>query len=140
MHTKTIAFVLALMLGLTLAGCTSVETPDGASGDAAGGTRLANGLYDHEDGSITALGVLKWVDLEGGFYAITGAPMSEGDPDANIAVIANAGEFAAELEALTGTTVQVTGTRFDGVSIRMAGPEIAIDSIVAITDTPGAAE
>lgn len=145
MNTKIIALILALLLGLALAGCTSAETPDVASpgdaaGDAAGGLRLANGLYDQEDGSVIALGVLEWIDLEGGFYALTGAPESEGDPDANIAVIANADEFADELETLVGKTVQISGTRFDGASIRMAGPEVTIDSVQEISDTPGAAE
>ncbi|MHB1135586.1 MAG: hypothetical protein ACYCXR_09165 [Coriobacteriia bacterium] len=140
MNTKMIALVLALLLGLALVGC-SAETPDAeapgdAAGDAAGGLRLANGLYDQEDGSVIALGVLEWIDLEGGFYALTGSPEGDG----NIAVIANADEFTDELEGLTGKTVQVTGTRLDGASIRMAGPEITIESIEEISDTPGAAE
>jgi len=135
MYTKIIALVLALMLGAALVGCAAAETPDvEAPGDAAGGLRLANGLYDQDDGSVIALGVLEWVDLEGGFYAITGAPEGEG------AVIANADEFADEFESLLGKTVQVTGTRFDGMSIRMAGPEVTIESIEEISDTPGAAE
>jgi len=145
MYTKMIALALALVLGLALVGCTAAESPDvgapdDAAGDAAGGLRLANGLYDQEDGSVIGLGVLEWIDLEGGFYALTGAPESEGDPDANIAVIANADEFADELEALVGATVQITGTRVDGASIRMAGPEVTIDSVEEISDTPGIAE
>ena len=144
MYTKIIALALALVLGLALVGCAAAETPDvGAPDDAEGGSsglRLANGLYDQEDGSVIGLGVLEWIDLEGGFYALTRAPESEADPEANIAVIANADEFADELEALVGKTVQISGTRFDGASIRMAGPEITIESVEEISDTPGAAE
>lgn len=147
MYTRILAVLLALALGAVLVGCAaeapdSNGTPDvGAPGDAAGGAaglRLANGIYDQEDGSVIALGVLEWVDLEGGFYALTGAPESEGG--GTIAVINNAEEFDDELEALLGKTVQVTGVRFDGATIRMAGPEIVIDSVDEISDTPGVAE
>lgn len=140
MYTRIIALALALVVGVAIAGCAAAESPDtgtpGDGGGAAGGLRLANGLYDQEDGSVIALGVLEWVDLEGGFYALTGSP----DGDGTIAVIANADEFEDELEALVGKTVQVTGARSDGASIRMAGPEVVIESIEEISDTPGAAE
>jgi len=82
------------------------------------------------------LGTLEWVDLEGGFYAVTGAPGDGG----TVAVVANADEFASELENLTGSTVFITGRRSEDASVRMAGPEVVIDSIVKIDDTPGAAE
>lgn len=158
MYKKIIVLALVLLLGAALVGCASTETPDAetpdvetpdveAPGDDSGDTadepvivpsdaRPANGLYDQGDGTVMVLGVLEWVDLEGGFYAITGSP--EGDE--NIAVIANADEFADELEALRGSTVLINGTQSDGASIRMAGPEVVIKSIEAITDTPGAAE
>ena len=131
---------LAILLALALGACAA-ETPapdEGAAppADDSTGMRLANGLYDQEDGTVLALGTLEYVELEGGFYAITGSPEGDG----NIAVIANASEFSDELEVLLGRTVSVTGTRFDGVSVRMAGPEIVITSIEEITDTPGAAE
>ena len=135
-----LVLLLIMVLALALAACAAEPSAD--SGDAtppegdAAGLRLANGLYDQPDGTVLALGTLEWVDLEGGFYAITGNPEGEG----NIAVIANADEFTSELEALVGKTVQVTGTRFEGASIRMAGPEIVITSIEEISDTPGAAE
>ncbi|MBN2247996.1 MAG: hypothetical protein JW733_04790 [Coriobacteriia bacterium] len=154
MYTKTIALVLALMLGVALVGCSSaeetpdaetpdVEAPGDDTGDAAGpvgsdvpsDTRPANGLYDQGDGTVIALGTLEWIDLEGGFYALTGAPGVEG----NIAVIQNADEFADELEALKGSDVIVTGALFDGASIRMAGPEVVITSIDGI-GAQGAAE
>jgi hypothetical protein len=34
----------------------------------------------------------------------------------------------------------VTGTKLDGTSIRMAGPEIEMTSVEEISDTPGPAE
>jgi hypothetical protein len=140
MKTRIPLLLLAIVLALTVGACAA-ETPapdeDTASPtDDAAGLRLANGLYDQEDGTVIALGTLEWIDLEGGFYALTGSPEGDG----NIAVIANADDFADELEALVGKTVQVTGTRFEGASIRMAGPEVVIASVEEISDTPGAAE
>lgn len=136
-----LVLLLIMVLALAVGACAAEPTADNndvtpPADGAAGGLRLANGLYDQEDGTVIALGTLEWIDLEGGFYALTGSPEGDGD----IAVIANADEFASELEALVGKTVQVTGTRFEGASIRMAGPEIVITSIEEISDTPGAAE
>ena len=138
MKTRILALAIVLALALALTGCAASDTTDEVPpvDDGAAGLRLANGLYDQENGTALALGTLEWVELEGGFYAITGSPEGDG----NIAVIANPDEFADELEALLVKTVSVTGTRFDGVSIRMAGPEIIVESIEEITDTPGIAE
>lgn len=134
-----LARILVLLLTMALfavPGCAPDEDEADAPADGSAGLRLANGLYDLEDGTVQAIGVLEYVDLEGGFYAITGSPEGDG----NIAVIANGDEFATELEALEGATVSVIGTRADGASIRMAGPEIVAESIEEITDTPGIAE
>lgn len=140
MKTRISLLLLALMIALTVSACAAEPETDAGFGpgteNPSTGLRLANGLYDQEDGTVIALGTLEWIDLEGGFYALTGSPEGDG----NIAVIANAEDFADELEALVGRTVQVTGTRFEGASIRMAGPEVVIDSVTEISDTPGAAE
>jgi hypothetical protein len=128
-----------LVIALALTACAkSPDEPDVATppADGAGGLRLANGLYDMDDGTVQAIGTLEYQDLEGGFWAITGGLEGDG----NVAVIANGADFAEELEALKGRTVSVTGKRLDGASIRMAGPEIEIDSVTEISDTPGAAE
>lgn len=146
MRTRILITMLALAMVFTLAACAEDANNDGgteAPGDNgslpaedASGMRLANGLYDQPDGTVLAIGTLEWIELEGGFYAITGAV----DGGGNVAVIANADEFANELEALLGKTVEVIGTRYEGVSIRMAGPEVMIDTIREISDTPGIAE
>jgi hypothetical protein len=153
MYARILALALVLALGTALVGCATQDTADpddtpetSAPGDATDGSddaagdsgelRLANGIYDQADGSVMVLGTLEWVDLEGGFYAVTGAPGDGG----TVAVVANADEFADELEDLTGSTVFITGTRSEGASIRMAGPEVVVDSIEKIDDTPGAAE
>ena len=68
MYTKIIALALALVLGLALMGCAAAETPDvGAPDDAAGGAsglRLANGLYDQEDGTVIGLENISEIKLD----------------------------------------------------------------------------
>ena len=145
MFTKTTSTLLALVLAFALVGCaTSPETEPGstppADGGAASGSRLAPGLYDLEDGTVQALGTLEYRDLEGGLWAIVGGTESEGNLGEVVAVVANPDEFADQLEALKGKTVLVTGTRSEGVSVRMAGPEVVVTAIEEISDTPGAAE
>jgi hypothetical protein len=146
-NTARMPLVLALVLvtALALTGCaTSPDEPDVVTpptdGGAASGSRLAPGLYDIDGGKAQAVGTLEWKDLEGGFWAIIGGTESEGNLGTVVAVIANGADFADQLEGLEGHTVMATGTRLDGASIRMAGPEIEIDSIEEISDTPGAAD
>jgi hypothetical protein len=142
MYTRIAALILTLALGAVLVGCASTAEPEPAvdvPGDAAG-LRLAPGIYDLDDGTVQVIGTLEYRDLEGGLYAIAGGTEADGGPDAVIAVVNNADEFASELEALEGKTVSILGTRFDGASIRMAGPEVIVDSIEELSDTPGIAE
>lgn len=127
-----IRIVVIVAAALTLLACTT--STDGTNTD--GSTRLAFGLHSMEDGTVVALGHLERIELEGGFYALTGAPEGGG----NIAVIANPDHFKSELAGLVGATVEVHGTLSEGASIRMAGPEVMIDSVREITDTPGPAD
>ena len=145
MFTKTTSTLIALVLAFALVGCaTSPEPGTGSTppvdGGGASGSRLAPGLYDLEDGTVQALGTLEYRDLEGGLWAIVGGTESEGNLGEVVAVVANPDEFADQLEALKGKTVLVTGTRSEGVSVRMAGPEVVVTAIEEISDTPGAAE
>lgn len=140
-----LVLALAFVMALALTACaTSPKEPDvgvpPADGGAASGSRLAPGLYDIDGGKAQAVGTLEWKDLEGGFWAIVGGTESEGNLGTVVAVIANGADFADQLEGLEGRTVMATGTRLDGASIRMAGPEVEIDSVEEISDTPGAAE
>ena len=138
--------IALLVVGVALAGCSApsssekAEEPSPASDSPAAGSQLAPGLYDLEDGTSQALGTLEWSDLEGGFWLIADGTKAAGDASATVAVIANGAEFERELESLKGKSVVAIGTRLDGASVRMAGPEIEIESIEEVTDTPGAAE
>jgi len=145
MHRNRTLWLLCLVVltaMFALVGCASdsqepdssdVDTPAGADDSPAGGLRLADGLYDLEDGTAQALGRLEYVDLEGGFWAVvTGGT---GEDAETVVVIANGDEFAEELEALEGKTVSVVGTRLDGVSVRQAGPEMEMETIEELSDT-----
>lgn len=152
MERRTLAVIAALTLALALGGCSTAAPNDGkvpqsapgtgtaAPDGGAAGSRLANGLYDQDDGTVIALGTLEWRDLEGGFWAVVGGTESEGNVGTVVAVVANAEKDDPFYVKLAGMTVQVIGKRLEGASIRSAGPEIEATSITAITDTPGAAE
>ncbi len=105
------------------------QTPDGGSAPPAAGSQLAPGLYELEDGSAQAVGTLEWRDVEGGFWVITGGTEAEGNVGVTVAVVANGQEFQSQLKPLEGKQVLVTGKTLDGASIRMAGPEIEIESV-----------
>lgn len=141
----------ALAVVVLLGGCSSapgdagqapVPTPNptsAPSGDAAG-SRLAFGLHDQADGSVQALGVLEWRDLEGGFWAVIGGTEATGDAGKVVAVIADVARDDATYVKLAGRTVRVSGTRLEGASIRMAGPEMSATAIEEVTDSPGPAQ
>ena len=55
-------------------------------------------------------------------------------------MIANGADCAQQLKDHGGLTMIVTGTRLDGASTRMAGPEIEATAVVAASDASGPAE
>lgn len=145
MTARILVALLALTVVVALGACSSPVAPepdDGSStpGDATSGLRLAPGLYDQQDGTVLAIGTLEHRDLEGGFYAIVDSTGATAEAGGVVAVVNNPDAFSGKLQSLLGKGVTVTGTRFEGASIRMAGPEIVVTSIEEITDTPGAAE
>jgi hypothetical protein len=121
-------------MALTVAACgsqsrdaaspTPADTASQPAGGAAGGTKLAPGLYDLEDGTVQAVGTVEYRDLEGGFWAVVGGTQAEGTEGEVVAVIVNGEEFAAEFRASEGLSFVIEGTRAGEASVRMAGPEI----------------
>jgi len=135
------AFALAAVSVACAASPTPDTPPPGAvPTDPAGGTRLAPGLYDMPGGTVQAIGTLEHRDLEGGFWAVIDGTGAGGEQGTVVAVIANADEFVDETRQLEGLAVVVEGTRLDGASIRIAGPEIEATRIMAATDTSDPAE
>jgi len=138
----------ALTLAVALGACSSGGAGEAASPLPSGspsqappaGTRLAPGLYDLADGTVQAVGTAEYRDLEGGFWAVVGGTEATGDVGTVVAVLANGDEFAGQLEQLRGLPVIVEGTRLEGASIRMAGPEIEATRVVATGDAAGPAD
>jgi hypothetical protein len=138
------ATVLALAVSVALAGCGSADTatpassptaqPTSAPGGGAGGTKLAPGLYDLEDGTVQAVGTVEYRDLEGGFWAVLGGSEAEGDAGKVVAVIVNGDEFADQFEEHEGLSFILEGERVDGASTRMAGPEITATKVTVAAE------
>jgi hypothetical protein len=144
-----LVFVAAIAtLPAVLAACgagAAVEPPASSAsstpgGAPAGGMKIAPGLYDLEDGTVQAVGTVEYRDLEGGFWAVIGGTEAEGDVGKVVAVVANGDEYAQQFKELEGLSAIVNGTRLDGASTRMAGPEITATSVVAASDAAGPAE
>jgi len=140
--------VVIATLPVILTGCGAGATdespaPSASStpGAPAGDAKMAPGLYDLEDGTAQAVGTVEYRDLEGGFWAVIGGTEAEGDVGKVVAVIVNGDDYAAQFKELEGLSVIVTGTRLEGASTRMAGPEITATRVVAASDAaPGPAE
>jgi len=137
-----VAITVALPAALAGCGAGATDEPPAPSasstpgGAPAGGTKIAPGLYDLEDGTVQAIGTVEYRDLEGGFWAIIGGTEAEGDVGKVVAVIANGDDYAQQFKELEGLSVIVTGARLEGPSTRMAGPEIEATSVVAASDAP----
>ena len=119
--------LLVLAIAGSLVGCAPT-----VGGNA---TKLEPGLTQLADGSAQAIGTLEYRDLEGGMWVILAATQAAGGAAKTVAVIANAGDLGSTLQTLKGTQVIARGTKLDGVSIRMAGPEFNVTSITKAEDT-----
>ncbi len=137
-----LALVLTGLLVVILVGCGSAgstvsptsTTPSGPGPRT--GTLARPGLYAVDSGRTHALGVLAYRDLEGGFWAVVDAMPGQPTDTANvIAVLVGADKLGVDLQALQGRYVSADGTLADGASSRMAGPELAVDTLKEVTDT-----
>lgn len=133
MRGRLLPAMTGCLLALALAACATpgVDKDADSDGGPSDGC-VAPGRYDMEDGTVQAVGTLEYVDLEGGFWAVTDPSAADGT--GIIAVIANSADFAPEIERLASKAVRAMGTSLEGASIRMAGPEIDITSIEGLDD------
>lgn len=144
MHLARICLVAAL--ALVLAGCENLpgvgsgSSESGSPAVSPAGSRIAAGLYRVGGGRAQAVGTLVWIDAEGGFWAVTGGPGTEGDSASAFAEIVDAEPFQDRLEAAKGQTVSVVGFELEKPSKRVEGPKLQIQSVDVIADTQGAAE
>lgn len=136
MTARLLVILLALALGLVAVGCSrgpAVQPPQRIPAPPET-SETSTPAEPDADEVVRIVGVLEYRDLEGGLWAITG-PAREGAAEAPVlAVVANAQDFASELEDLKGLRVIAEGTKAEGASIRMAGPEYVLTSIAGAGD------
>lgn len=100
------------------------------------GTAPAPGLTRPASGPAVAYGWVVRQDLEGGFWALVDrqpAPSAAGQP--KVVVVLLPGVVPeADIARLEGVYARATGTVADGVTGRMAGPEMKVDAISGAQD------
>lgn len=141
-RTRHMLAAAGVILAALLAACAappaappSAPTPP-APAPRPGGTVIRPGLYDLGNGRKRAVGYLVHRTIEGGFWAVTQtAPGQAATSTTNVAVLVGAEGLGVDLKALDGRYVAAEGTALNGVSTRMAGPEIGVRSIAPLTDS-----
>jgi len=110
-------------------GPTSTPVPGRTTAPAPGLTRPASG-------PAIAYGWVMHQDLEGGFWALVDRPRSPstaGQPTIVVVLLPGVAP-EADIARLEGSYARATGTVADGVSARMAGPEMKVDAISGAQD------
>lgn len=121
--------VLAFVLVVGVVACGDgepAEETNGSDDEVMETTETAAYIEDIGEGKVKVVGVLMYSDLEGGTWAIVDNSMS---PAENLAVISNYRTIESQLKELEGKNVIAEGELNEGASIRMAGPEMTVDSI-----------
>lgn len=140
MRTRTVLCAL-LVLTLFLTGCATtdsgtdgveVPTPDGGT---SSGQLAPPGLYEQDDGTWQALGLLAYRDLEGGFWAVVDTALpEEADSASVVAVVVPGAEITSQMESFRGKYVSVIGTKSEGADIYQVGPVIEATSIEEVIE------
>jgi hypothetical protein len=136
------ACVAALLIALT--GCTigpgttttlpaPAPAPGQPGGPPTGGMPTVPRLEQNANGSWSAYGWLKRIDLEGGFWAVIAEPPGVQTSSPTIIAVLLPGTVSdSDLAKLDGHSVIAVGSKSSGASVRMAGPEIVVDRITAV--------
>ena len=127
--------MMPLLVGCGSSGLTEETSPTTLQGPDSPGALAPPGLYELKDGRTQALGTLVYRDIEGGFWAVVDQASGESlDVASVVAVLVGTEELGVDLAALEGGRVIAEGELSDGVSLRMAGPELVVDDIRQATD------
>jgi hypothetical protein len=91
------------------------------------------GMYEQEDGTVQAVGILTFRDLEGGLWVVvdTKDPAEAADADV-VAVLGASNEIPGPINSYDGKYVSVIGTPRDA-SVYQAGPFVEMQTIEIIT-------
>lgn len=129
-----IVLIGLLALTMLVSGCATAD--DGSSNGGTSTDALAPpGLYEQDDGTWQALGLLTYRDLEGGFWAVVDTALpEEADSAPVVAVVLPDAGITSKMESLQGRYVSVIGTLPGGVDIYQAGPVIKASSIEEVIE------
>lgn len=144
---KLLTFMLVLMALLSaaaVAGCGDDGNGQSSGTTAVGGTGSDStsptgsptteelpgpGVNEQDDGTVQAIGILAYQDLEGGFWAVVEATELGEVEDADIiAVLGPSEQIPGPVSSYENNYVSVTGTLM-GASIYQAGPFIEVNGI-----------
>jgi hypothetical protein len=135
-RVRAICLVAWLTALLVVSGCAAPPAPTPSPGPTpapspgAPGTALPRpGLQTQADGTALAFGWVVRMDIEGGFWALTDADPTAGAAGGTVVVLLPGKVAETSIAALAGKYVRATGTQGSDASIRMAGPEMTVDSI-----------
>lgn len=131
-----IGLMFAALAALSATGCASEDgrVVEPVETSTAAPARL--GLYELEDGTTQALGMLTYKDLEGGFWAVVDTVIAEEADEAPVvAVILTDSDLAATMESYRYQYVSVVGAKQDEMSTYQAGPIIQATSIEVVEET-----
>jgi hypothetical protein len=86
-------------------------------------------MTDLGGGRAAAYGWLTEIDLEGGTWEVVSQPPTSSVAGGVVAVLVPGAVTTAQLDKARGVFVGAEGVLQQGVSIRMAGPEIVVDRL-----------
>lgn len=131
---RIIAAVAVVLTAVAACGCavsggTSADAESPSSGSAT--RTVSPGINEWADGTVEASGYVLWEDLEGGFWTIKDGPATvAGTKQPKIVAVLLPGSASEQLiSSFNGAYAVVGGRVQGGASIRMAGPEIMVDTI-----------
>lgn len=135
MTVRSIPMALLLACAAAvLAACTASTGGSFGPGTArapetTAGVTPAPGLTRLGGGRAVGYGWLVETDLEGGMWQVVDQPASS-DVAAKVVAVLLPGKVTVEqLDRVRGTFVGAEGVLQEGVSIRMAGPELVVDAL-----------
>ena len=113
---------------------TAAENGSGSEDEGSSSEEVPDpGMYEQEDGTVQAVGILTFRDLEGGLWVVvdTKDPAEAADADV-VAVLGASNEIPGPINSYDGKYVSVIGTPRDA-SVYQAGPFVEMQTIEIIT-------
>lgn len=129
MHRLDLLVPGALIVVALVAGCAAPSGSSPAPVPGSSAARPAAGMTDLGGGRAAAYGWLTEVDLEGGTWEVVSQPPTSSVAGGVVAVLVPGTVTTAQLGKARGVFVGAEGVLQEGVSIRMAGPEIVVDTL-----------